>query len=109
LKPQLRRTTFSTSRFLDFASIKELTAQTGREVGEWPVVIVKELVDNAIDECEEAGVDISDRTLERWRHESTGSRFVKAGRRVLYQREDVELWLAAGLRQSTSDRGGCRG
>jgi DNA topoisomerase VI subunit B len=53
---QLTRTTFSTSRLLDFASIKELTAQTGHEVGEWPLVIVKELFDNALDATEEAGV-----------------------------------------------------
>ena len=53
---QLARTTFSTSRLLDFASVKELTAQTGHEVGEWPLVIVKELLDNALDACEEAGI-----------------------------------------------------
>src|SRR5215216_2660727 len=53
---QLARTTFSTSRLLDFASVKELTAQTGHEDGEWPLVIVKELLDNALDACEEAGI-----------------------------------------------------
>src|SRR5829696_1455916 len=53
---QLQRTTFSTSRLLDFASIRELQAQTGHEVGEWPLVILKELLDNAIDACEEAGI-----------------------------------------------------
>ena len=46
---QLTRTTFSTSRLLDFASVKELIAQTGHEVGEWPLVILKELFDNALD------------------------------------------------------------
>ena len=44
---QLQRTTFSTSRLLDFASAKELTAQTGHAVDDWPLVIVKELLDNA--------------------------------------------------------------
>ena len=53
---QLARTTFSTSRLLDFASAKELTAQTGHAVDEWPLVIVKELLDNALDACEEAGI-----------------------------------------------------
>ena len=53
---QLQRTTFSTSRLLDFASAKELTAQTGHAVDDWPLVIVKELLDNAIDACEEAGI-----------------------------------------------------
>jgi hypothetical protein len=53
---QLQRTTFSTSRLLDFASAKELTAQTGHAVDDWPLVLVKELLDNAIDACEEAGI-----------------------------------------------------
>src|SRR4051812_46371413 len=52
---QLQRTTFSTSRLLDFASAKELTAQTGHAVDDWPLV-VQELLDNANDACEEAGI-----------------------------------------------------
>jgi hypothetical protein len=52
----VERSTFRTSRFLDFASEKELTAQTGHPSKEWPLVIVKELIDNALDACEEAGV-----------------------------------------------------
>jgi hypothetical protein len=41
---------------MDFFGIKELERQTGHEVGEWPLVAVKELSDNALDACEEAGV-----------------------------------------------------
>jgi len=52
----LNRTTFRTSRLLDFCSKKELTAQTGHGVKDWPVVAVKELIDNALDACEEAGI-----------------------------------------------------
>ncbi len=52
----LNRTTFETSRLLDFCSEKELTAQTGHDPEEWPLVILKELLDNALDACEEAGV-----------------------------------------------------
>src|SRR3954447_17684090 len=52
----LSRTTLVTSRLLDFASKKELTAQTGHEPGSWPLVILKELTDNCIDACEEAGI-----------------------------------------------------
>ena len=52
----LVRTTLITSRLLDFASKKGLTAQTGHEPGAWPLVIQKELVDNGIDACEEAGI-----------------------------------------------------
>jgi DNA topoisomerase VI subunit B len=52
----LERTTFRTSRLLDFASEKELVAQTGHRREQWPLVILKELVDNAIDAAEEAGI-----------------------------------------------------
>ena len=52
----LERATFRTSRRLDFASEKELVAQTGHQKDAWPLVILKELVDNAIDAAEEAGV-----------------------------------------------------
>lgn len=53
---QLHRQHFETSRSLDFLSKKELIAQTGHQVREWPLVCLKELVDNALDACEEAGV-----------------------------------------------------
>jgi len=33
------RTTFSTSRLLEFCSRKELVAQTGHEPDDWPLVI----------------------------------------------------------------------
>ena len=54
--PALERVTFTTSRMLDFFSEKELTAQTGHGPAQWPLVILKELADNALDHCEEAGV-----------------------------------------------------
>jgi DNA topoisomerase VI subunit B len=53
---RLERATFRTSRLLDFASVKELTAQTGHPPADWPLVVLKELVDNALDACEEAGI-----------------------------------------------------
>jgi DNA topoisomerase VI subunit B len=52
----LNRTTFSTSRLLEFSSSKELVAQTGHEPDDWPLVIVKELIDNSCDAAEEAGI-----------------------------------------------------
>jgi DNA topoisomerase VI subunit B len=52
----LERTTFRTSRLLDFASDKELVAQIGHAREAWPIVVLKELIDNAIDACEEAGI-----------------------------------------------------
>ena len=45
----LDRTTFTTSRLLDFCSRKELIAQTGHRPEVWPLVVLKELVDNALD------------------------------------------------------------
>ena len=48
-------------------------------------------------------IDVSERTLERWRVEGTGPVFCRAGRKVLYRLEDVEDWLAASRRKSTSE------
>jgi DNA topoisomerase VI subunit B len=52
----LNRTPFRTSRLLDFLSVKELTAQTGHGPPAWPLVAGKELLDNALDACEEVGI-----------------------------------------------------
>jgi DNA topoisomerase VI subunit B len=53
---KLQRATFRTSRLLDFCSRKELMAQTGHEPSDWPLVVLKELMDNSLDACEEAGI-----------------------------------------------------
>jgi DNA topoisomerase VI subunit B len=52
----LQRVAFKTSRLAEFVGVRELTAQTGHPPDQWPLVIVKELVDNALDECEEAEI-----------------------------------------------------
>jgi DNA topoisomerase VI subunit B len=51
---KIDRVAFATSRLAEFCSVKELVAQTGHESHNWLRVIVKELVDNGIDACEEA-------------------------------------------------------
>ena len=63
LSPTLkgRRQGWSELRFaprakMDFFSERELVTQTGHDRWEWPLVVVKELVDNSLDACEEAGV-----------------------------------------------------
>jgi DNA topoisomerase VI subunit B len=53
---RLTRTTFQTPRVAEFAAIKEMITQTGHEPDEWPLVIVKELIDNGIDAAEASGV-----------------------------------------------------
>jgi Histidine kinase-, DNA gyrase B-, and HSP90-like ATPase len=52
---RVRPEAFSTSRLLDFASERELTAQIGHSPEIWPQVVAKELVDNALDAAEETG------------------------------------------------------
>lgn len=47
-------------------------------------------------------LQISPRTLERWRVDGNGPQYMKAGRRVLYDRSEIESWLSAGIRFSTS-------
>lgn len=48
---------------------------------------------------------LSPATLETMRSRGGGPPFVKLGRRVVYQREDLDAWLAERRRTSTSDPG----
>jgi DNA topoisomerase VI subunit B len=57
-KAELARTTFTTSRLLEFFSEAELAKQIGHQRNLWPIAILKELVDNALDACESAGVKV---------------------------------------------------
>lgn len=50
-------------------------------------------------------LDLSPRTLERWRVQGKGPRFRKLGSRVTYTLEDLISWANANLRSSTSDPG----
>lgn len=51
----LQRTTFETSRELEYFSQKELRAQIGHSPELWPVAILRELIDNALDASELGG------------------------------------------------------
>jgi DNA topoisomerase VI subunit B len=53
---RLRRMTFETSRAAEYFSAGELTKQTGQPSRSFGDVVVKELVDNALDAAETAGV-----------------------------------------------------
>ncbi len=52
----LQRETFELSRAMEFFSEKVLTAQIGHDREYWPVALLKELLDNALDACESAGI-----------------------------------------------------
>ncbi|MCL0074142.1 ATP-binding protein [Dehalococcoidia bacterium] len=53
----LHRSMFETSRMLEYFTERELSYQTGHSREAWPRVILKELMDNALDACENASVD----------------------------------------------------
>ena len=57
-KPEakLTRVAFKVSRLMEFCTRRELENQTGHSISEWPLVVGKELIDNALDACEEAEV-----------------------------------------------------
>jgi hypothetical protein len=55
-KRKLTRVPFTVSRLMEFCTRRELVNQTGHDVYDWPLVILKELVDNALDAAEEAEI-----------------------------------------------------
>jgi len=48
-------------------------------------------------------LNISPRTLERWRWTGEGPRYMKVGGRVVYRLEDVEGYEDSQLRNSTAE------
>jgi hypothetical protein len=61
----LARTTFETSRLLEFFTEKELQMQIGHPKAAWPIALAKKLIDNALDVCETANVAPGDRSCCR--------------------------------------------
>jgi len=55
-EPKLTRVTFKVSRLMEFCSERELQNQTGHSLYDWPLVVGKEIIDNALDASEEAEV-----------------------------------------------------
>ena len=51
--PVLQRVAFTTSRLAEFCSVPELTKRVGAPSDRWPLVVLKELCDNALDAAEE--------------------------------------------------------
>lgn len=52
---ELNRQTFQTDRSLEFFSEKELTTQIGQNKDKWALALLKEIIDNSLDECEKSG------------------------------------------------------
>jgi len=52
----LERTVFETSRSLEYFSEKELRAQIGHDKNFWPIALLRELIDNSLDSCENKGI-----------------------------------------------------
>lgn len=52
----LNRETFESSRLLEYFTAKELQQQIGLDPEYWPLAILRELIDNALDACEESCV-----------------------------------------------------
>ncbi len=48
-------------------------------------------------------INVSPRTLERWRYEGKGPRFYKFGSRCLYSPDDLKIWVNQQVRTSTSN------
>ena len=59
---------------------------------------------NEIETAEYLG-GISVKTVQKWRWKGEGPRFTKLGGRVLYRQSDLDAFIIAGLRTSTSDPG----
>jgi DNA topoisomerase VI subunit B len=55
-RKKLTRVPFTVSRLMEFCNRRELVNQTGHDLSEWPLVILKELTDNALDAAEEAEI-----------------------------------------------------
>jgi hypothetical protein len=50
-------------------------------------------------------IESTQSTMEKWRVFGTGPPYCKSGRSVIYDREDLDAWLSARRRTSTSDTG----
>ena len=80
IQPRLAPETFRTSRLLDFATRRELTAQIGHQPSMWPQVVVKELVDNALDAAEQAETRAAGRGDDHREHDRGAATTAPASR-----------------------------
>lgn len=50
-------------------------------------------------------LNVAEQTLRAWRLRGHGPRFIKLGRSIRYDPQDLDDWVASNRRTSTSDRG----
>jgi DNA topoisomerase VI subunit B len=50
-----QRPAFASKRSMEFFTEKELAMQIGHDMKRWPLALAKELIDNALDACEQPG------------------------------------------------------
>jgi predicted DNA-binding transcriptional regulator AlpA len=50
-------------------------------------------------------IGVTKKTMEWWRFTGAGPDFVKMSRLVRYRKKDIDAWVEARIRKSTSDRG----
>lgn len=53
-------------------------------------------------------LQVSQRTLERWRQQGTGPAFIQVGRSPRYRRSDIDTWLDQRRRTGGKEGGGQR-
>jgi hypothetical protein len=54
-------------------------------------------------EAAAAFLSLSTQRLAKWRLSGGGPKYCKVGRSILYRRDDLEAWLSAHSRHSTSE------
>ncbi len=64
---------------------------------------VREITQRLSNDAAAEYVGLAPQTLNRWRGEGRGPRFMKLGSRVVYDQADLDEWLAANRRRSTSE------
>lgn len=56
MEKTLKREIFETSRLSEYFNEKEMRAQIGMDKEFWPIAVLRELIDNALDACEATGI-----------------------------------------------------
>lgn len=103
IKPSMDRAVLNLIEVLEREGRLKLSSrQTKRPLIKKPNYQLDELLR---DRQAAAVLNVSPKTLANWRVCGTGPRFVKSGRLVTYRYADLQAFVAASSRSSTSDKG----